>query len=247
MMFFRIFQHLLPRAKAWSLTADKPLRRFFVGLANATGAPFKTFFDRVWLDLFPAYTRELAAFEEQFGLPGAGTDAQRRDRLAAAWRATGGQDPAYIQDTLQAAGFPVFVHEWWVARPPVGDGSAATPHDPRDYLRTNSAGLHVEGKGYALVNRIFPVASLIITSAGEPFMEAGEAKAESGNFDTFNLGEVNYVTPDNPALWPYFLYIGGETFGDVIELPAARRRDFEELSLQICPAHVWLGILIKWV
>ena len=33
MLFFRIFQHLLPTGKAWRVVVDKALRRFFIGLA----------------------------------------------------------------------------------------------------------------------------------------------------------------------------------------------------------------------
>jgi hypothetical protein len=107
------FKHLLPRARAWSLTKDKELRRFFEGLAGEPIAARKSL-DNIFDDHYPAYTRELSAYEKQFALPASSlTDPQRRDRLAAAWKALGGQSPRYIQDILQAAGFDVYVHEWF--------------------------------------------------------------------------------------------------------------------------------------
>lgn len=109
-----IFKHLLPRARAWRITIDKTLRQFFEGLAAATVDDTKENFDNLYSDLDPQQTRDLPAWEAQFALPDTGlTEQERRDRLEATWEATGGQSPKYIQDTLQNAGFPVYVHEWW--------------------------------------------------------------------------------------------------------------------------------------
>ena len=111
--FLRLFKHLLPNARAWRIVVEKQLREFFEGLA-ASSAVYKIYFDEVWLDIFPETTREIAAWELQFGLfQSSLTEQERRDRLAATWKALGGQSPRYIQDTLQAAGFDVYVHEWW--------------------------------------------------------------------------------------------------------------------------------------
>lgn len=121
MMFFRIFTHLLPRARAWRLTADKTLRRFFQGLAGA-GEDVKAYSDDAQNDLYPATTRRLDQWERQFNLPATDSIATRRERLDGIWKALGGQSPHYIQTTLQAAGFNVFVHEWWTpgTEPPLG-------------------------------------------------------------------------------------------------------------------------------
>lgn len=108
-----IFKHLLPRARAWRITIDKTLRKFFEGLTGLISEP-RAFFEGVWTDLDPAYTNELDQWENQFALPDTGlSDDDRRDRLDGAWKAFGGQSPRYIQDTLRGAGFDVYVHEWW--------------------------------------------------------------------------------------------------------------------------------------
>lgn len=113
MIFFDMLKHLLPRARAWRITVDKQLRQFFSGLSG-TGSDAKGFTDDAWLDIFPETTRDLDAWDQQWALPATViTEQERRDRLDAAWKATGGQSPTYIQDTLRGAGFEVFVHEWW--------------------------------------------------------------------------------------------------------------------------------------
>ena len=113
MIWLNTYKHLLPNARAWRVTIDKTLRRFFEGL---TGLPedAKQFYDLLLCDLDPQKTRELSAWENQFGLLDyILTEQQRRDRLEATWKALGGQSPRYIQDTLQAAGFDVYVHEFF--------------------------------------------------------------------------------------------------------------------------------------
>ncbi len=115
MSFLDIFKHLLPRARAWHITIDKNLRRLFIGLSSL-GDSAKEFADNVWLDIFPQTTRDIQSWEDQFNLyPTDLTEQERRDRLDGTWKAQGGQSPRYIQDTLQANGFNVYVHEWWIA------------------------------------------------------------------------------------------------------------------------------------
>lgn len=270
MMFLRMFKHLLPSGRAWRLTVEKTLRRFFEGLAGSIDE-IRLFVDRVWLDIFPQDTRELTAGEQQFGLRAVGlTEQQRRDRLDATWKALGGQDPRYIQDTLQANGFDVYVHEWWEpgTEPALGVQACATPRNPLLWLRRDSsgqpilvecgelfaecgepsaeAGNSLSPTGYPLVNRVFPTSPGFITLCGEPFMECGESRAESGDFDAFLIGELNYVVPNDPSKWPYFLYIGGETFGELAVVDPKRKQEFEELCLKICPLQQWVGILVSY-
>ncbi len=271
-LFLRIITHLLPNARAWRITIDKTLRQFFEGLA-ASVTPFKEYFDLVWLDIFPDTTRELDAWELQFGLLNSGlTEQQRRDRLDATWKAFGGQSPRYIQDTLQAAGFDVYVHEWWEPIPGrPGGGSIngdVTPvaRDPRDYLDDGTGGLpftmydggadsqdgDAESQdggtdvplGYPLVNKILTGEAKTIGD-GSPSMVDGAITAQDGGFIiSYNL--VQYVIASDPTKWPYFLYIGGETFADQAFVPQSRRDEFEDLCLKICPTEQWLGILVTY-
>lgn len=269
-MFLNIFKHLLPQAKAWNLTINKRLREFIDGLSQ-TGDSIATFFDSLWLELFPATTGELTAWEKQFGLRDTGlTTQERRDRLDAAWQALGGQSPRYIQDTLQANGFDVYVHEWWVpgTEPAPGVKACVAPRNPTLYLRrvtgpsayivecgelvaecgevVAEAGNSVDPTGYPLVNKVFVSTPDLITLCGEAVAECGEAEALCGNYIVFTEALREYIIPDDSTKWPYFLYIGGAVFGELARVDPKRREEFEDLCLKICPAQNWIGVIVEY-
>lgn len=265
MIFLRIFKHLLPNARAWRITVDKKLRQFFEGLTEL-GFDVRVFLDDVWLDIFPETTRDINAWENQFGLRDTGlTEQERRDRLDASWKALGGQDPRYIQDTLQANGFNVFIHEWWVpALFPLaafycGDVAAeagesgvectsATPtvRDPNDVLAPDNI-TPVAGKGYPLVNLITEIELNLIALCGEPAAESGEEPISCYNNSGFTFSIRKYETTSDPDTWPYYLYIGGFSFGSLAQVSDSRRNEFETLCLKICPNQQWLGVLVEYI
>lgn len=270
MKFLRIFQHILPNARAWRITIDKNLRRFFQGLTGI-GNDLEIFFQNIYLDLFPQTTRELQKWEQQFALRNTNlTEQERRDRLDAAWKATGGQDPRYIQDTLQGAGFDVYVHEWWEpgTEPPTGVKQCVTPRNPLTVIRPSNTGADprvdcgeplaecgeafaecgngLELVGYPLVNKVFQTTQAFIILCGEAIAECGEPLAECGNSTGFIRVPRQYIVPNDPAKWPYFLYIGGVNFGDIASLPVTRRDEFERLCLKICPTQQWIGVLVQY-
>lgn len=269
-LFLRMYKHLLPNSRAWSITTGKNLRNFFEGLTGF-GFNVKIFLDLIFLDIKPQFTRELDEWERQFGLRDTGlTEQQRRDRLAATWKALGGQDPRYIQDTLQANGFDVYVHEWWIpgSQAVPGVKACATPRNPLTYLRnsvegiiyvvecgellaqcgevTAEAGNTSGATGYALVNKVY-VPAVAQAQAGELLMQAGEEVAECGNILGYGEARKEYIVPNDPTEWPYFLYIGGEVFGTLAQIDPKRKDEFEELCLKICPTQQWLGILVEYI
>lgn len=269
--WLNVFKHLLPNARAWRITIEKQLRQFFQGLTGI-GEDTKTFLDNVYEDLDPQKTRELDAWEKQFALMNANlTEQERRDRLDAQWKALGGQSPGYIQDTLQAAGFNVFVHEWWVPsiEHPAG-GSVngdVTPvvRDPLDFLDDGSVAaqsfLMVDGTesaqdgdtvamdgssgtpaGYPLVNKIL-VSAVETIGDGNVTMQDGLGQ-DGGSVIVYSLRQ--YTIPNDVTKFPFFLYIGGETFPENAMVTQARREEFEDLCLKICPTEQWLGILVSY-
>lgn len=269
MIFLRVFEHLLPRSRTWRLTPGKVLTALFDGL-QGVGVDARTFFDLIWSDLDPSQTRELDAWESQFALGNSAslTETERRDRLDAAWKTLGGQDPRYIEDTLRANGFDVYVHEWWEpsSRPAVGVQACAIPRNPNVYLAGGQS-LNVQAGelsaqagepfaqagnsftpegGYALATKLFDTEPDFITFAGEDFMEAGEDVALAGNYLGFREVLKTQPIPTDPAKWPFFLYIGAQTFGLNATVPLDRRDEFENLCLRIKPGHVWLGMLINY-
>lgn len=257
-LFLRIFQHLLPRARAWVLTiVDKYLRKFFEGLSGI-GMDIKEFFDTLWLDIFPEETREIELFENQFGLIQANlTEQQRRDRLTAAWRQQGGQSPRYIEDQLRAAGFDVYVHEWWEL-PVVG---SPTPRNPFTTLISSFsqageplmeagepealAGNFDVNAGFVLVNKVYNLVIQFV-GCGNEQMNSGYPGAVCGRKGGSQLVQKVYIVPDNPLSWRHFIYIGAETFPDFAIVDTARRNEFETLCLKLKPAEKWLGMLITY-
>lgn len=228
-LYLRMLQHLLPNGLAWRTTVAKTLRKFFEGL-SATIQNARDFIDLVYGDLFPTTTRELTEWEAQFALDTQDSDDDRRSALAGAWQAQGGQSPRYLQDTMQAAGFDVYIHEWW-SGPNV---APRTVRDPRDYTDLPLIGQ---------------------TQCGDDGAECGEPDAQCSRFLANNPGYIvnNTLTgvapppvPDDPTKWPFFLYWGGATFPNTATIPATRRAEFEKLLLKICPAHLWLVTLIEY-
>ncbi len=229
-MFERIIKHLLPRALAWRTYFGSKLRALLAGLSG-TGDDTKSFIDDVYDDGFPQTTRELDQWEPQFGMSADQlTEQQRRDRLDATWKAVGGQSPRYIQDTLQAAGFDVYVHEWWE---PLSDPPVA--RNPLSYLQSGTALSMQAGES--------------IAQAGEPHALAGDSVTTEGSAlqnRTLNPSDTPPVIPADPTKWPFFFYVGAETFPDLADVPEDRRDEFETLLLQIGPAHLWIGLLIDY-
>lgn len=272
MNFLRLYQHLLPDGRAWRTTINKKLRQFFEGLTVIPDG-VKESADSVWLDLFPETTDKVSDWERQFGLSGnVVEDADRRARLAATWRSlVGGQSPRYIQDTLHASGFDVYVHEWWEPSTPPTPGSPGNPtaRNPllwlrREFTKVNllvecgeatalcgepfaEAGNSLEPLGYPLVNKIRQTVPNLVALCGEEIAEAGEPEMLCGNYFEFIDTLKEYIVPSDPDRWPYFLYIGGETFGELAQIDPKRRDEFEALCLKICPTQQWLGILVEYV
>lgn len=270
MLFFRIIQHLLPRAAAWRITIDKPLRRFFLGLAGwlerddflltedeqtlttedgheflVEGSGFtnpRRYSDEVFEDIFPATTRELAEWESQFGLVANPSETIRRQNLAAEWAARGGQSPAYIQGVFQTAGFNVFVHEWWSSGPPY------VARDPRDFADQPLIGQYQHTASADLAHQPqctgFTVGGLPV--AGQP------------QCDRFLANDPHYIVnldltprapppiPSDPNAWPFFFYLGAETFPDHVSVPASRRGEFERLVQKLKPSQQWVVTLVDY-
>lgn len=257
--WLNIIKHLLPRARAWRITIEKTLKQFFEGL---TGMPedIRVYFNEILLNLYPLTTEAFDLWFEQFNLIRSGNDAIDSQSLAAAWLLNEYQSPKQIQDTLQTAGFDLYVHEWWEL-PVVGTPQARNPFG---YLATveekvsaqagsptMQAGEPKAQAGY-LDYFFIPV---YITACGEPAMLCGEPEALCGNLKTpTGYALVNKTDNEPPPqipfddnYWPYFLYIGGENWPDHAEIPIGRKNELETLLLKICPTEQWIGVLVDFI
>lgn len=268
MITLRTFKHLLPRARAWSLTSSNNLRSFFVGLVGHYDA-IRAFIDLVWLDGRPQSTRELLEHEEDYALMDTGlTEQQRRDRLAARIRALGGQSPRYLQDSLRDAGFDVYIHEWWWPDVSMSPDGMTLARNPLVYLRrsqnestlTNECGEAIaecgeataecgetsNPAGYPLVNRYTSTKTDSRALCGETLMECGDTSAECGYYLELKTQEKEYVVPIDPDTFPFYVYIGGETFPEFATIDSKRKEEFETLCLELFPLQLWGGMLINY-
>lgn len=252
MLFFRQLVHLLPDAIAWRVTTQKTLRRFLLGVSQwPAGA--REFVDAVYSDLFPDTTREIGMWEQHFGLTPAATETARRQQIAGAWSAQGGQSPHYLQTVVRAAGFDVYVHEWWQpgTQPPVA-------RDPRDYTEQPRVGSIQCGMNHARCTH----------PSAEPPDEIPEGLEYEDIYPQCNRWLANTITvaylvnlkltrdapppvPDDSTKWPYFLYFGGPLDGGgaitKAEVPAERREEFERLLLKLRPAQQWIVTYVDYV
>ncbi len=229
MLFFRIIQHLLPTGKAWRTLTDKTLRRFFIGLGAGAPTAARSFVDDVYDDLFPAGTRQLDAWENQFGLLAAADDSLRRANVAAAWKAQGGQSPRYLQDTVRAAGFDVYLHSWWEP-----GTMPRIVRDPRDHTSIPLLGETQCGDGLAQCGEF--------SSQCDAFLANDPGYLVNRNLSPF----APPLVPSDPATWPHFLYWCSDVFGVPAFIESTRRAEFEQLILKICPAEAWLATLVSY-
>ncbi|BAV81064.1 hypothetical protein [Vibrio phage CKB-S1] len=239
-----VIRHLLPRGRAWLITLDKPMRKFFAGLGQ-TFDDIRTHLQLALLDVWPNGTRALDEWERQFGLPTVNiSEEDRRTRLAAAWAPAVGQGLDTVQAALQAAGFNVYVHNWWVpgTEPAPGTQGAPTARDPGILLSNAQARQARVDAGEALAE------------AGEPLALAGNSLIDPPpplgfilvNIIQTDAGRVEYDVPTDPAHFPHVIYIGAETFGEYADVPRERQEEFEALCLRLRPAHKWIGMLVNY-
>lgn len=264
-MSVNIFRHLLPKSRGFNLKANKTIYDFFNAL-TVIPDDYKAHIDQVFLDWFPYTTREIDLWEKQFGLATTNTNETfRRARLDATWKALGGQSPRYIQDTLQNAGFDVYVHEWW---DPLDLAPCPTPRDPNLYIKDGTTptvyqmldnqdtaqdndpeamdGFGIGPQGYLLVNKteILAASQFEFVDGGQCAQD-GEEIAQDGDLGNF-YEQQQFEIPSDPLLWQSFAYIGGPTFPEIATVDTNRREEFETLVLKVCPNQLWLGMLITY-
>lgn len=238
-VFFRVISHLLPDAEAWRVVVEKKLRQFFMGIAEGAAAPVKSFADQVYLEssATDCSLDALREWEREYGLIPNADEELRRLNLAAAKAAGGDQDPDYIQGVLQTAGFDVYVHEWWESGPPW------VARDPRDYTEPPTIGT-VQCDADEDTQ---PQCTAAEDAAGNPQTQP--------SCDAFLANDPHYFDnktlspnapppiPSDPKYWPYFIYIGGETFPDFVSIDSFRKEEFETLILKLRPLRHWIVTL----
>ncbi|MBP7735961.1 MAG: DUF2313 domain-containing protein [Spirochaetes bacterium] len=146
------------------------------------------------------------------------SDADRNNRIKGQYAAYGGQGPDYIQNVLQAAGFPVYVKE----NIPIYEPSAHKYVSRLGWITLGQTRLG------AYTTRIDPRSKTGILIAG-------------------NIGG-DYDLPALPERFIYIFFLCGAAGIDhFVDLPASREYDFYNLVLQIKPAHTWVLAQVNFV
>lgn len=229
MSFFNTLKHLLPTGKAWQLTINSSLRRFILGLSQSFDDS-KQFIMDVHSDRFPADTRELILWENQFGLGHTGTDDERRARLTSAWAETGGQSPYYLQTRLQEAGFDAYVYDWFD-----GGGVARDPNLTEGYPLVNA------------LNKTIPTFAVYCSFIDDTFT-CGSPDAICGAKGSSNaIRKVQYdLSGLTTTQYQSVNYVGGPTYGERALIPAERRTEFELMVYKLFPQYQWTVALVDY-
>jgi hypothetical protein len=109
------------------------------------------------------------------------------------------------------------------------------------------SGSRAEKEGYPLANKIRITTVNYTALCGEADIACGESVASCGEFDKYTNSYRDYCIPTAEFYWRFFAYVGGDPFGTLAKVPVIRRDEFETLCLKLFPAHLWLGILVKYV
>ena len=255
-MPMNLWKIALPQSRAFSLIITKRMRLFYQGLSYPQY--YRDLFDTTYKQLDPQVTDNLVRWEEQFYLPSSGlTEQERRDRLEATWKMTGGQSPGYLQSILRGYGFDVYVHDWWMPDEQIldltmgGDDAFMGGENARmgaqivEYPVPWNPNLLLVDPYYPLVNRTSVTSYAPLSMGSEDAFMNGEnsfmgslRKTESGDF---------YPIPADPTKWRGFVYVAGETMPNQATVPLERKAEFEELILSIFPADKWVGVIVEYV
>jgi len=250
------FNGLLPSGSAFKLTFNSQIRKLFkvLGLPADQVENEST---NIFFDADPQNTRCLDEWDEQFAIFGpTATEQDRRDRVDAAWKETGGQSPGYIQGLLQSAGFDVYVHEaaeYFGAGDRVvgGSGKSCTP----TACKLGDIGIvgagNIVGGGYERLRvikdpRPFVGGAVHIVGDTSIVGSGNIVGATQGILLINDLVETPPAALDDPDTWPYVWYIGAETFGDFANVSNERQDEFIRLIQKVRPRHTWIVLFINF-
>lgn len=215
----RVFDRLLPRSRAWALVIERTLKELFHGFGVLPDI-LREHIGSILLEAFPGTTTFHEDWSVFFGAPETLTD----EELLAEWGAFGGQEPRYIQDILQGAGFNVWVHEWWVpgSAPPIA-------RNPIPLVPTSRV----------LVNDIIEIRKLWTHQFGDGWSQfKADGSIFFGNYDGYYLAPKIYPTPDIPAEYPCYFYVCDEVWPQYALVPKSKLRTLIRLIYKLKPVHL---------
>lgn len=227
------FTKLAPSGPAWKNLPSSILKRVFSVFDEQLRAA-AVHLDTVYRDAFVPTTTQLPTWEKEFGLLPAATTQERKNALDRTLKSEGGQSQAFLQSTLQDAGFNVWVHSCWHSENPF------VVKDPRAYVDPPEYGTEL-----CTDNVVWDQPQCTDVPAW------GQAQANgiiqgTNYFDNITLQD-DYIPPipDDPDAWPFFLYIGGQVFPRYAQIDMSR---YDELRRLICkhrPLRHWIVLMVQ--
>lgn len=206
----------LPKAPLFSSIKD----RFFTSLVKSLGSVPKSAYDyngQNLTDVHPETTTRADEWSDQFGF----ATTLSTSRLLAQWRQQGGQSPNYLQEQLHAAGYTnLFVHEWWVP-----GSSPVAARNPMPYINDFPPNnLLVNGIAYSFLD---------LPQCGDAY-QCGD-DLQCGDDEGIKFEEKIYPHPDVSEQYPFYFYVGAETWPDFAALTAEETEDVKRLIYKIKP------------
>lgn len=232
-MGLKPFSRLTPSGHAWKNLPASVLKRVF-GVFDTKLRTTASDLDTVAQDAFVVSTDQLATWETEFGLRTASSELARRNALDQTLRSNGGQSLQFLQSTLQAAGFNVWVHSCWVSENPF------VVRDPRAYIDPPEYGTEL------CTDTVEWDQPQCTDTPAWGQAQANGIVTGTNYFDNITLQDT-YLPPipDDPDAWPFFLYIAGQVFPQYAQIDMSR---YDELRRLICkhrPLRHWVVLMVQ--
>lgn len=175
-------------------------------------------------DTFPRTSERLADHSTQIGSP----VELSREAIQSEVAANGAQSPGEFQSIIQAAGFDLYVHEWWIPGtvPPV----VRNPGDLGQPFRVYVTGVTQAQKKYK--HQCTAIGAGMAQATTTPW------RYLAGAYDGYLYRLKQYQGPANDAERTRYFYLGGQTFPDPGTVALDSLPELDRLIYKYKPARL---------
>jgi hypothetical protein len=214
----RFLRMCLPTSNIFSVVVS----RAYTSFMSAISQVLKTYHDHVgarFTDIIPSETTRSDDWSDQFGF----VKTLSTSRLEAEWKQSAGQSPNFIQQKLWNAGHTnLYIHEWWIP----GSNPVAA-RNPIPYINNYQPNnLYVNP-----VQQIYED----LPQCGD-YYQCGD-DLQCGDSEGFKYEEKIYSHPDIADEYPFYFYVCGEIFGDVVTLSGDDLEDVKRIIYKYKPTQ----------
>lgn len=250
----KAFKMLFPSGKAFDFIANGNQDKINKSLCQEP-ENIKLYFDTIRDAGLPGKIPSafFSDWEDFLGIKNTGelTETQRSQKILAKYISIGGQGKDYVKSILNHAGFDVYIYEnlpsdgmrsytSLMGASYMGDvlmGNYTSRIDPR----TLTDGTLLAGSPDYSLQRVY------MATMGDMYL--GDTQMGGlGDFNGDKIIATEYAIPSTPERYVFFWFIAGQNgLYDFVDIPIERKTDFEEMILQIKPAHTWCIAQINWI